>query len=187
MPSASVLLLNAATGIHRLGSGAFVVLAGIHDRGRRSSAAWRLTIGAFIYVVGKPFAGLTLEYPDILFFRSIDSLQCRVYYIVGMGKRVASALVLRRDISNIASHECLLVLCAQRGKPCLEAEAEEELGRELLPHLLFWSVGREYDGVAVVVVHRALRVGEMPALKQVEEEVPNRWVTRAETGRGGSS
>ena len=97
-------------------------------------------------------------------------------YIVGMGKRVASALVLRRDISNIASHECLLVLCAQRGKPCFEAEAGEELGWELLPHLFFWSVGREYDGIAVEVVHRALRVGEMPALKQVEEEVPNRRV-----------
>lgn len=31
MPSASALLLNAATGIHRLGSGAFVVLAIIRD------------------------------------------------------------------------------------------------------------------------------------------------------------
>lgn len=62
------------------------------------------------------------------------------------------------------------------GKPCLEAEAGEELGWELPPHLLFWSVGREYDGIAVEVVHRALWVGEMPALKQVEEEVPNRWV-----------
>lgn len=128
MPSASVLLLNAATGIHRLGSGAFVVLAGIHDRGRRSSAAWRLTIGAFIYVVGKPFAGLTLEYPDILFFRSIDPLQCRVCYIVGMGKRIASALVLRRDISNIASHECLLVLCAQRANLALRPRRERGSG-----------------------------------------------------------
>lgn len=139
-------------------------------------AAWRLKIGAFSYVVGKPFAGLILEYSDILFFRNVDPLQCRVYYIVGMGKRVASALVFRRDVFDIASHECLLVLCVQRGKPCLEAEAGEELGWELLPHLFFWSVGREYDGVAVEVVHRALRVGEMPALKQVEEEVPNRWV-----------
>lgn len=33
-----------------------------------------------------------------------------------------------------------------------------------LPHLFFWSVGREYGGIAVEVVHRALRVGEMPAL-----------------------
>ena len=143
---------------------------------RGNGAAWRLKIGAFIYVVGKPFAGLILEYSDILFFRNVDPLQCRVYYIVGMGKRVVSVLVLRRDVFDIASHECLLALCAQRGKPCLEAEAGEEFGRELLPHLFFWSVGREYDGVAVEVVHRALRVGEMPALKQVEEEVPNRWV-----------
>lgn len=85
-------------------------------------------------------------------------------YNVGMGKRVASALALRRDVFDIASHECLFVLCAQRGKPCLEAEAGEELGWELLPHLFFWGVGREYDGIAVEVVHRALRVGEMPAL-----------------------
>lgn len=123
---------------------------------RRSSAAWRLKISAFIYVVGKPFAGLILKYSGILFFRNVDSLQCRVYYIVGMGKRVASALVLRRDVFDIASHECLLVLCAQRGQPCLEAEAGEELGWELLPHLFFWSVGREYDDIAVEVVHRAL-------------------------------
>lgn len=85
-------------------------------------------------------------------------------YNVGMGKHVASTLVLRHDIFNIVSHGCLLVLCAQRGRPCLEAEAGEELGWELLPHLFFWSVGREYDGIAVEVVHRALRVGEMPAL-----------------------
>ena len=99
---------------------------------RRSSAAWYLKIGAFIYVVGKPFAGFILKYSDILCFRNVDPLQCRIYYIVGMGKRVASELVLRRDISNIASLECLLVLCAQRGKPCLEAEAGEEFGWELL-------------------------------------------------------
>ena len=104
--------------------------------GHRSSAAWRLKIGTFIYVVGKPFAGLILECSDILFFRNVDPLQCRVSYIVGMGKRVASALVLRRDVFDIASHECLLVLCAQRGKPCLEAEAGEEFGWELLPYLL---------------------------------------------------
>ena len=74
----------------------------------------------------------------------------------GWGKRIANALVLRRDVFDIASHECLLVLCAQRGQPCLEAEAGEELGWELLPHLFFWSVGREYDDIAVEVVHRAL-------------------------------
>ena len=113
---------------------------------RRSSVAWHLKISAFIYVVDKPFAGLILEYSDIHLFRNVDPLQCRVYYIVGMGKRVASALVLCRDTFNITSHECLLVLCARRGKPCLQAEAGEELGWELLPHLFFWSVGREYDG-----------------------------------------
>lgn len=102
---------------------------------RGNGAAWRLKIGAFIYVAGKPFAGLILEYSDILFFRNIDPLQCRVYYIVGMGKRVTSALVLRRDVFDIASHECLLVLSVQRGKPCLEAEAGEELGWELLSRI----------------------------------------------------
>lgn len=110
----------------------------IWDRG--NGAAWRLKIGAFIYVVGKPLAGLILEYSDILFFRNVDPLQRRVCYIVGMGKHVASELVLLRDISNIASHECLLVLCAQRGKACLEAEAGEELGWELLPHLFFGAL-----------------------------------------------
>lgn len=144
--------------------------------GRRNNAAWHLKIGAFIYVVGKPFAGLVLEYSDILFLRNVDPLQCRVCYIVGMGKRVANALVLRRDVFDIASHECLLVLCAQRSEPCLEAEAGEKLGWELLSYFFSWSVGREYDGIAVEVVHHALRVGEMPALKQVEEEVPNRRV-----------
>lgn len=42
MPSASLLLLNAATGIHRLGSGASAVLAVIRDLGSQKQCGMAL-------------------------------------------------------------------------------------------------------------------------------------------------
>ena len=116
MPSTPVPLLNAATGIRWQSSGAFVVLAVIRDLESRKQRGMALKDWRIHLCSRQTICGLILEYSDILFFRNVDPLQCRVYYIVGMGKRVASALVLRRDVFDIASHECVLVLCAQRGR-----------------------------------------------------------------------
>ena len=74
MPSTSALLLNAATEYIDWVVALPLCLLSSVTRDRRSSAAWYLKIGAFIYVVGKPFAGLILEYSGIRFFRNVDPL-----------------------------------------------------------------------------------------------------------------